>query len=173
MAEDTKNGSEEQERLLYPTLFNIFPERIMFTAPDDEKSIICSGDLLPMFLLSMTLTRLLRMHRVESSDKTCKRHKMEISAAKDQTMTNSASGIQRLLNERSWNLQASISQIMAQNHYSSFAVRHFESTKLAATGQNLRSNDRTKGHMNITENSDSFMRDVKNYKAPRCMEIFP
>ena len=45
--------------------------------------------------------------------------------------------------------------------------------KLAATAQNLRSNDRTKGHMHITENSDSFMRDVKNYIAPRCAKIFP
>ena len=57
--------------------------------------------------------------------------------------------------------------------YSRFAVRHFGSTQLIATAQNLRSNDRTKGHMHITESSDNFMRDVKNYIAPRCAEIFP
>ena len=27
--------------------------------------------------------------------------------------------------------------------------------------------------MHITESSDNFMRDVKNYIAPRCAEIFP
>ena len=57
--------------------------------------------------------------------------------------------------------------------YSRFAVRHFGSTQLIATAQNLRSNDRTKGHMHITESSDNFMRDVKNYIAPRCAEISP
>lgn len=54
----------------------------------------------------------------------------------------------------------------------SFPSDILDPNKLAATAQNLGSNDRTKGHMHITENSDSFMRDVNNYLAPRCVEIF-
>lgn len=45
--------------------------------------------------------------------------------------------------------------------------------RLAATAQNLGSNDRTKGHMHITENSDSFMRDFKNYELLGEQRSFP
>ena len=89
--------------LLSPTLFNIFLERIMSDAleENDEKVSIGGRNITNLRFaddrdaLAVEEEKQELEALVESLDKTCTRYKMEISAEKTKLMTKSANGIQR------------------------------------------------------------------------------
>ena len=94
--------------LLPPTLINIFLKRIMSDALEEHgrrvnigsRNIInleFANDIDAQAEEEQELEAL-----VESLDKTCTRHKMEISAKKTRLMTNSANGILREIKGRIW-----------------------------------------------------------------------
>ena len=88
-------------RLLSPTLFNIFLERIMSDALEEhDGKVIIGGRNITNLRFADDIDALAEEEQelealVESLDKTCTRYKMEISAEKTKLMTNSANGIQR------------------------------------------------------------------------------
>ena len=87
--------------LLSPTLFNIFLEQIMSDALEEHDGKVSIGGTNITNLRFDDHTDALAEDEqeleapVESLDKTCTRHKMEISAEKTKLMTNSANSIQR------------------------------------------------------------------------------
>ena len=86
--------------LLSPTLFNIFLERIMSDALEEHDGKVSIGgrnitDLRFADDIDAPAEEEQELALVESLDKTCTRHKMEISAGKTKLMTNSANGFQR------------------------------------------------------------------------------
>ena len=90
-----------QGRLLSPTLFNIFLERIVSDALEEHEGKVNIGGRNITNLRFANDTDALAEEEqeqeapVESIDKTCTRDKMEISAEKTKLATNSANGIQR------------------------------------------------------------------------------
>ena len=89
-----------------PTLFNIFFERIMSDALEDQGEKVSIGgrnftnlrfvdDIDALAEEEQELEAL-----VEGLDKTCTRYKMEISVEKTKPTTNSATGIQREIKVR-------------------------------------------------------------------------
>ena len=87
--------------LLSPTLFNIFLERIMSDAlEENDGKVSIGGRNITNLRFADDIDALAEEEQelealVESLDKTCTRYKMEISAEKTKLMTNSANGIQR------------------------------------------------------------------------------
>ena len=89
--------------LLSPTLFNIFLERIMSDAleEDNGKLSISGRNITNLRFADDILVDALAEEEqeletlVESLDETCTRYKMEISAEKTKLMTNTVIGIQR------------------------------------------------------------------------------
>ena len=87
--------------LLSPTLFNIFLERVMSDAlEEDDGKISIGGRNIINLRFADVIDALAEEEQeleaiVESLDKTCTRYKMEISVEKTKLMTNSANGIQR------------------------------------------------------------------------------
>ena len=90
-----------QGRLLSPTLFNIFLERIMSnTLEEHDGKVSIGGRNITSLRFAEDIDALAEEEQelealVESLDKTCTRYKMEISAEKTKLMINSANGIQR------------------------------------------------------------------------------
>ena len=90
-----------QGRLLSPTLFNIFLERIMSDALEEhDGKVSIGGRNITSLRFAEDIDALAEEEQelealVESLDKTCTRYKMEISAEKTKLMINSANGIQR------------------------------------------------------------------------------
>ena len=84
--------------LLSRTLFNIFLERIMSDALEEHDGKVSIGGRI---ITNLRFADALAEEEqelealVESLDKTCTRHKMEICVEKTKLMTNSANGIQR------------------------------------------------------------------------------
>ena len=99
-----------QRCLLSPTFFNIFLERIMSDALEDNDGKVSIGgrnvtnlrfadDIDALAEEEQELKALL-----ERLDKTCTRYKMEISAEKTKLITNNANGIQREIKVKGVNL---------------------------------------------------------------------
>ena len=90
-----------QGRLLSPTFFNIFLERIISDALEEhDGKVNIGGRNISDLWLADGIVALAEEEQelealIESLDKTCTSFKMEINAEKTKLMTNSVSGIQR------------------------------------------------------------------------------
>ena len=89
--------------LLSPTLFNILPERIMSDALEKHDGKVSTGGRhITNLRFADDINALAEEEQElealeESLDKTCAKHKMEISAEKTKLITNSANGIRRAI----------------------------------------------------------------------------
>ena len=84
-----------------PTVFNIFLERIMPVLEEYDGKVSIGGRNTSNLRFANDIDALAEEEQeleilVESLDKTCTRHKMEISDEKTKLMTNSANDIQRV-----------------------------------------------------------------------------